>query len=68
VSAITEKKTDTQTVTQRNVSVIAKNEAIQVSEKQSMDRFVPRDDGAQEVKLHEALRLAQCDFVFDLEK
>ena len=70
VSAIAEKKTDTQTVTQRNVSVIAKNEAIQVPEKKSMDRFVPRDDETQELeqKLHEALRLAQCDFVFDLEK
>ena len=70
MSAITEKKTDTQTVTQRNVSVIAKNEAIQVPEKKSMDRFVPRDDETQELeqKLHEALRLAQCDFVFDLEK
>ena len=70
VSAIAEKKTNTQTVTQRNVSVIAKNEAIQVPEKKSMDRFVPRDDETQELeqKLHEALRLAQCDFVFDLEK
>ena len=51
-----------------HASVIAKNEAIQVPDKKSMDRFVPRDDGSQEQKLITALRLAHCDFVFDLEK
>ena len=50
-----------------HASVIAKNEAIQVPEKKSMDRFVPRDDTNQEEKLTRALRLAQCDFVFELE-
>ena len=49
-------------------SVIAKNEVIQVSGKQDMDRFVSRDDGSQEQQLITALRLAHCDFVFDLEK
>ncbi len=62
-----------------NVSVIAEsesvsvtnNEAIQVSEKQNMDHFVPRDDRNEneiEEQLIQALRLAHCDFVFDLEK
>ena len=60
MSAITGDKT--------HASVIAKNEAIQVSGKQDMDRFVPRDDGSQEQKLITALRLAHCDFVFDLNK
>ena len=61
---------------QKNVSVIARSEsatvtnaeAIQVSEKKSMDRFVPRDDGEQDTILERALRLAHCDFVFELEK
>ena len=66
ISAITEKKITP--VIARSESVPVTNaEAIQVSEKQSMDRFVPRDDGNRDEVLQRALHLAHCDFVFEME-
>jgi ABC-type multidrug transport system fused ATPase/permease subunit len=55
---------------------VTNTETIQVSERQGTDCFVPRDDELQEQEstktqqeeqLIQALRLAQCDFVFELE-
>ena len=60
VSAITEKKTDTHTDTQRNDYIVpdTNTESIVSSVTVSV---------TQDAMLEKALRLAQCDFVFELE-
>jgi len=50
------------------VPVIAKHEAIQVSEKQSMDRFVPRDDETKNQEPRTTKPLSPLDFLPPLDK
>jgi len=47
---------------------VTNNETIQIFEKQNTEHFISIDDNNQDEIINNALRLAHCDFVFELEK